>query len=167
MRLFIAINLGAKIKNALIGMENEIISRGVRGNFTKEENLHLTLAFIGEYGEAKAVLDVMRSVPFEPFTLSLGALGSFGDLLWIGLKSRGDLNSYVSNLRKALGEASIPFDLKQFKPHITLVRRASDPVLPSITVPDVTVTARCVSLMKSTLTPRGPIYTEIGHVDAK
>jgi len=167
MRLFIAINLDAKMKNALISVKEELIKRGVSGNFTKEENMHLTLAFIGEYGDAKTVLDVMRSVPFEPFTFSLDALGSFGDLWWIGLKSRGDLASYVLNLRKALEAASITFDKKRFLPHITLVRRAGDSALPSITVPDVTVTARCVSLMKSTLTPRGPVYTEIGRADAK
>ena len=48
MRLFIAINLSDAMKDSLISTQNALYDRGVRGNYTPEENQHLTLAFIGE-----------------------------------------------------------------------------------------------------------------------
>ena len=67
MRLFIAINLSYAMKDSLINMQNALYDRGVRGNYTSEENLHLTLAFIGEYPDAETVLDALSSVSFRPF----------------------------------------------------------------------------------------------------
>ena len=45
MRLFIAINLSQEIKETLIDLQNDWYDLGVRGNYSSEENLHLTLAF--------------------------------------------------------------------------------------------------------------------------
>ena len=49
MRLFIAIPLSDTMKDALTAVQDEMYDNGVRGNFTSRENMHLTLAFIGEY----------------------------------------------------------------------------------------------------------------------
>ena len=47
MRLFIAVRLSEGMKDALVHAQKELYDCGVRGRFTAEENLHLTLAFIG------------------------------------------------------------------------------------------------------------------------
>ena len=49
MRLFIAIQLDERVKNALEHMQTALRKQRVAGNYTRAENLHLTLAFIGEY----------------------------------------------------------------------------------------------------------------------
>ncbi|MBQ7682572.1 MAG: RNA 2',3'-cyclic phosphodiesterase, partial [Oscillibacter sp.] len=67
MRLFIAIRFSDEVRRALAETQSFLRNRGVRGNFTKVENLHLTLAFIGEYADPDGVLDAMRGVPFAPF----------------------------------------------------------------------------------------------------
>ena len=72
MRLFIAILLDKNVRDGLRGMQNELRRRGVEGNYTRAENLHLTLAFIGEYPNPDAVLDAMALARFEPFALRLG-----------------------------------------------------------------------------------------------
>ncbi|MBQ9719494.1 MAG: RNA 2',3'-cyclic phosphodiesterase, partial [Oscillospiraceae bacterium] len=71
MRLFIAIQLDDTIKNALTGIQAALRAARVSGNYTKIENLHLTLAFIGEYGDPDRVLDAMRTVPFTPIPIQL------------------------------------------------------------------------------------------------
>ena len=63
MRLFIAINLDDNIRDALAEMQESMRRQGVRGNYTKTENLHLTLAFIGEHGDPDAVNEALASVP--------------------------------------------------------------------------------------------------------
>ena len=163
MRLFIAIQLSDGMRAALGGVQDDLYRQGVRGNYTPAENLHLTLAFIGEYGDPERVLDVIRSVPFAPFELRLEGIGAFGDLWWVGLERSEALQNYVRKLRRALAEADIPFDRKRFTPHITLLRRANADMarLRGITVERVGITVDHPSLIRSDRGKGGMIYTEI------
>ena len=104
MRLFIAIRLSKAMKEALLDLQRALHARGVRGNFTPEENLHLTLAFIGEYPDAEAVSDALAGVSFTPFTLHLAGMGCFGDLWWAGLDRSEALGALARRVRHALSE---------------------------------------------------------------
>ena len=165
MRLFIAIQLSDEIRDGLSAVQTYLKDHGVRGNYTKTENLHLTLAFIGEYSDPDFVLDVIRSVPFAPFSLRIEGFGSFGDLYWCGVGESDSLRAYVKRLRRALAENGIPFDRKKFSPHITLIRRAEFDRrrgFPGVTIPELSMQVSGVSLMRSDRTKSGMVYTEIG-----
>lgn len=163
VRLFIAVQLSEEMRDAICNVQSDLLRRGVRGNYTPRENMHLTLAFIGEYSDPEQVLEVVLGVPFGPFELRLDGIGCFGDLWWAGLKPSAGLQGYVRQLRHALAEAGIPFDRKRFLPHITVLRRASIEIsrLPGITVEGVGMVADHASLMRSDRGKRGMIYTEI------
>lgn len=163
MRLFIAIQLSADLRKAICRVQEMLLRQGVRGNYTPEENLHLTLAFIGEYNDPETVLDAIESVPIVPFELALDGLGAFGDLWWIGLERSQALQDYVRRLRRALAEAGIPFDKKRFSPHITVLRRADGDLakLRNISVERAGMTVDHASLMRSDRGKHGMIYTEI------
>ena len=165
MRLFIAVNLSDEMKDRLIRMQNALYDRGARGNYTPEENLHLTLAFIGEYPDAQPVLDALSAVAFRPFELSLEGMGRFGDLWWAGMRDSVPLTAVVRRLRRALAENGIPFDKKRFSPHITLLRKASG-ALPGIAPEPASMTVTALSLMRSDRGRNGMIYTELGSVEA-
>jgi len=49
MRLFIAINFSSETKKQLMALCDELRKTSIQGRFSLQENLHLTLAFIGEY----------------------------------------------------------------------------------------------------------------------
>ncbi len=123
MRLFVAIQLSDSVKQALTALQENFRAKGVRGNYTSEENLHLTLAFIGDYPDPNEVLEVMKTVTFEPIRLEFSGVGSFHDLWWAGIRENPELQALVKKLRRSLADAGIPFDRKKFRPHITLVRR--------------------------------------------
>ena len=165
MRLFIAINLSPEMQNALTAAQRAMYHRGVRGNFTPEENLHLTLAFIGEYPDADAVMDALSTVTFTPFDLALDGVGRFGELWWAGLRESAALTAVVRRVRRALAESGIPFDRKRFTPHITLLRKASRDAA-GIAIAPETMTVRTVSLMSSRRGRNGMIYTEVGAIEA-
>ena len=165
MRLFIAIRLSDTVKDSLIQMQNALYDRGVRGNYTPEENLHLTLAFIGEYPDAQPVLDALSSVTFRPFELSLEGMGRFGDLWWAGMRESAPLDAVVRRIRRALAESGIPFDKKRFRAHITLIRKASGD-LPGLSPSPASMTVDTISLMRSDRGRNGMIYTELGTVEA-
>ena len=108
MRLFIAIQLPDEMKKALVACMHDLKKQGVEGNYVPAQNLHLTLAFIGEYDDPAGVKRVLESVPLPPFRLSLSEKGNFGNLLWAGVKGNQKLKTYVKDLREALKEADIP-----------------------------------------------------------
>lgn len=165
MRLFIAVLFSDEMKDALIAAQNDLYDQGIRGNYTREENLHLTLAFIGDYPEAESVLDALSTVSFTPFELRLDGMGCFGDLWWAGIGQSAALNSVVRRVRRALAEAGIPFDRKRFSPHITLLRKASGEPR-GIALRPESMSVRSISLMRSDRGRSGMIYTELGTADA-
>ena len=166
MRLFLAVVPDNGIKDELCMIQKRLQVQGVKGNFTSRENLHLTLAFIGEYNDSGYVSEVLRSVPFEPARLVIDGFGSFGDTFWIGIKDDKGLEANVRRIRKALADSGIPFDRKKFSPHITLVRKAQSPdgkipagVLEN--VPEANMIVDHISLMRSDRGKNGMIYTEL------
>lgn len=169
MRLFIAIEFNEEILQALTNLQSEWKVLGLRGNITPVENLHLTLAFIGEYGNPTAVLEAMNSVPFSAFNVRLDGIGNFRDLYWAGIAQNVPLANYVRRLRKALAEHDVPFDRKKFSPHITLVRRAEfngsmEELLKN--PPSGEMEVKTVSLMSSTRGKNVMIYKNVGVVEA-
>ena len=165
MRLFIAISLSPEIRGALRKVQDEMFDRGVRGNFTPEANMHLTLAFIGDYPDPEPVLDALAEVEFTPFSLSLDGIGSFGDLWWAGVKESAPLEAVVRRVRRALAAHDIPFDKKRFSPHITLIRKAKNR-MPGVLLRSAGMTVDTVSLMRSDRGRNGMIYTELGTREA-
>ena len=171
MRLFIAIRFSEEILDALEEIQEDWRMQGVFGNYTKSENLHLTLAFIGEYPDPEQIREIIDQIRFEPFRLRLEGLGSFGRRLWwAGLKESGELKSVVRQLRHLLAEADVPFDRKKFSPHITLVRKPQvpkgltggrDEVLVPASVPGAEMIVDHISLMRSDRGKNGMIYTEL------
>ena len=168
MRLFIAVQLYDEIKNTVISAQNTLRQNKVSGHYTDVQKLHLTLAFIGEYGNTDNVLEAMEQVNFKAFQLKLGGnIGSFGNLLWAGLEQSDNLEKLARQLRHFLAEYHIPFDKKKFSPHITMLRNAVIPpytdIFP-INIDKVSMKVSEVSLMRSEHGKHGMIYTEIGSI---
>lgn len=166
MRLFIAIQLNDEMKDALIATQNAMYDSGVRGNYTPEENMHLTLAFIGDFPEAEPVLDALADVDFTPFEIAPESVGCFGDLWWAGIEESAPLHAVVRRVRRALAEHEIPFDRKRFSPHITLLRKARGQ-MPELTLEPISMTVTAISLMRSDRGRNGMIYTELGTAEAR
>jgi 2'-5' RNA ligase len=59
MRLFITINFNDDTRSRLLALRDELRGKSKHGRFTLPENLHLTLAFIGEV--SLGAIDLMKS----------------------------------------------------------------------------------------------------------
>ena len=123
-RLFIAINLNDEMKDALMDIQDTLWDHGIRGRETVPENMHLTLAFIGDYDDPEQVKEIVDGIEIRPFRISLKGVGAFRDLWWVGVDNTAPLMAISRRLRRALSDADIPFDRKKFSPHITIIRRA-------------------------------------------
>ena len=166
MRLFIAINLNEEMKEALMDIQDTMRTYGVRGRETVPENMHLTLAFIGDYDDPQLVKKVIEGVGIRPFRISLDGIGAFRDLWWVGLENSAPLLAVSRRLRRALADAGIPFDRKKFSPHITVIRKADGSLadVPEAELSEsfgASMTVDHISLMRSDRGRNGMIYTEL------
>ncbi|SDB64272.1 RNA 2',3'-cyclic phosphodiesterase [Butyrivibrio sp. INlla16] len=169
MRLFIAIVLDENMTDALAEMQDDLMREGIRGSYTRPENLHITLAFLGENDEPEKVIEVMRDVPLKSFSIKASGTRRFKDMVFANIEESQELHDYVKRLRKALSDEDIEYDRKKFIPHITLVRRATGnkdfPGQHEITTEE-SMRVKGISLMKSERGKHGMVYTEIGYVRA-
>ena len=161
MRLFTAIQLSPKMKKALVSCMHDLKKQGVEGNYVPAQNLHMTLASIGEYDNPGKVKEIMKKVLLPEFRLSLGDKGNFGNILWAGVKGNQKLKTYVRDLRAALAAEGIPFDKDKFVPHITLIRKVSAKKPYQFHMPKAEMTVEKASLMKSEQKNGKAMYKEL------
>lgn len=172
MRLFIAILFDAKTLDGLTEDISRLSRRSLRGNFSRRENLHLTLSFLGDKlseNAAKCALSHLRAAPFE---LRAGGYGRFtrpgGDIWWIAVEESAPLAALHRSLTAALASEGLPPERRPFTPHLTLGREVvteeglNPRDLTPASLPPIAVAK--ISLMKSERIAGRLTYTEI---DAK
>ncbi|HOP11423.1 MAG TPA: RNA 2',3'-cyclic phosphodiesterase [Oscillospiraceae bacterium] len=159
MRLFVAVHFSPEIKTVLLSAIEDL-RRQSAGNFTRPENLHLTLVFIGEsdrISEAKNALSAVQSAPFE---LTVGGAGKFGDLWWAGIDKNPALNTLAASVRAELTKRNFDIDPKPFRAHITLARELREKNI-KLDVSPAAMTVSRISLMRSDRINGKLTYTEV------
>jgi len=141
MRCFVAIEFDDATRSVLGGLQEYLREKGIRGNFTRLSNLHLTLKFLGEVDPSllPKLEPVLRKVASNhmPFVLELGEMGKFSKgtrpIIWCGIKVSKSLLDLQKDLVEELAANFREFSgHERFTPHITLVREAAMDVFPSI-----------------------------------
>ena len=137
LRLFYALWPDAPVRKALSDWQKTL-----SGRKTPPQNLHITLAFLGE--QPADTLDELKGIvkllSFETILLTLDKTGYFAHnrISWAGMQHVPDgLLQLHQDLVFALEERQISFDRRnRFTPHVTLARhsdrpraRSFDPVL--------------------------------------
>ena len=168
MRLFIAINFTPDERAALSDGAALLRQCSSSGTFTKEDNFHITLVFLGEQPEHKlrAIRQAIASSAGAPFDFRVGGLGKFrrqgGDIYWLGVEKRPELMALAAGLQKNLLASGFDIDARPYKPHLTLGRQVvlARPVKTG-DMPSFTCHVHRVSLMLSERTRDGMRYTEL------
>ena len=132
MRLFVGIELPQDAKRELVARQCELRRIAV-GRWKREENMHLTIRFIGEVGQAqleKLCMSLNQTAESVcPFILKLGPTGFFGmsreiiRVVWTGIE--GDVKELLhlkSAIDSALAENGIMAEKRLYHPHITLAQ---------------------------------------------
>jgi 2'-5' RNA ligase len=172
MRLFLAINLNAEIKDYLSEAIQRLKRNASGGSFTRRENLHLTLVFLGETREDKlnAVKRAMDRVEGSPFRLSFQGFGRFnrrgGDIHWAGVDRAEALLSVQKRLSEALAEEGFSLENREYAPHLTLGREVrvsgpSEDIYGSLAGERHEMSVSRISLMRSERIGGTLVYTEI------
>ena len=75
MRLFIAIGLDDPVKDLLCRAQRQLKRQALGGRFSRRENLHLTLAFLGEAPDIRRAAIALDQIQAAPFSLAVQGLG--------------------------------------------------------------------------------------------
>ncbi len=168
MRLFIALLFDNNTKQAIGEVQNNLKALSRAGNFTRDENLHLTLLFLGETErhKIKDIEAIFETLKTEAFTLTLSGFGNFGSVYWLGVQKVPALTSLYKQLYDGLTVRGFTLENRAFRPHITLARElvplaGFDKASFGKNVPLIQQDVRRVSLMKSERIGGALVYTEI------
>jgi 2'-5' RNA ligase len=176
MRLFIAINFPDSLRREMAqwvqSLAGAIPDPEHRLHWVKEEQLHLTLKFLGETREDRLPrlhqALKMAATDHPSFSLSLAKLGHFGGrVVWLGLETgTQEVTKLAESIEEGCDALGFVRENRHFHPHITLARskvnpgtiRLADlpPPIAQKTFGPLSVIE--VGLIRSTLTPRGSAY---------
>jgi len=167
MRVFIAIDLPENVKKEIKKIQDKLPE--FKGKKTEEENLHLTLKFLGEVEEDK-VKEVKRrlgEIKIKKFEAGLENLGvfnpSFIKIVWLHLAGCERLQEEIDDKLKGLFKKE-----KRFMSHLTIARvknvankKEFLEKLREIKIPGIRFLVDNFKLKKSTLTAEKPIYEDL------
>ena len=117
MRIFIAIRFTEVFKSSILDAQDGLKEYGVRGNYTQPENLHLTLAFIGETERVEEIKAAVDAVKFEPFVIRTGKMGCFNGrsrVVWLGIEGEDKVKAIAQQLRRNLDQRGIDYAKGKF-----------------------------------------------------
>ncbi len=138
------------------------------GRVTREGTIHLTLAFLGEVSGERvgALIDCARRVRGTAFDLRIdeGRWWEHNGIVWAGPTGMPDgLRDLAAQLDTALKAGGFRTEKRDFKAHISLVRRAENgQVLPELE--PVEWRAGEFVLVRSTLSAAGPAYATLARL---
>ena len=127
MRLFVALAIPDAVAQSLM-----LIQGGVPGaRWQSREQLHLTLAFIGETdGQGAAMIgDALAGIHVPAFSLQLHGVGQFGTgkqtrahALWAAARPNPALGHLQRKVDSAIRRVGTPAEAHKFTSHVTLAR---------------------------------------------
>ena len=169
MRLFVAVRFNDEMSASVKGAADRLRDELPYARFSRDENFHITLAFIGEVPPSRLAEceKALENISFDPFDIALSRYGSFSSILWLGLERSDALAALAKNVRQNLKQSGFAIDEKPFRPHITLAREAD---LRGVTFPKAPSTKMTVcefSLMESRRERGKLIYDPLFTVKVK
>ena len=174
-RLFVAIRPPEDIRDLLIDAMDDSPALLWVG----DEQLHLTLRFIGEVERPTAddVADALDDLRFDRFTLKLNGVGRFdqrnGGALWAGVEPKSAVAALAAKIERMCQEIGLEPERRAFHPHITLARwkgrssRAADMLVERIGgLSSAPFLVDRFILFESQLSRHGPHYDPVAEYEA-
>lgn len=181
LRLFVGVELPASIKEALGAVRDDLAmqmrAHDVVANWTRTENFHITLKFIGACDAARVpkIEQALARVRALPLRLALQGVGQFPavgkpKVFWIGVREEAALTALAEEVDVALSEVGFARETRPYVAHVTLarvkhVRGVIDGASLGSSSPGEAIACDLseIALFESTTTPAGPKYQVISR----
>ncbi len=188
MRTFIAIQLPQEIKGALSRIQEKLKSSGADVKWVAWQNIHLTLKFLGEIDDKKLdkvvyILEDIAKIK-NPFPIRISSIGAFPNVnrprvIWVGIdKGDSQTKEIARELEEKIAKVGIPSEDRPYSSHITIGRVRSvlnrerlvqdlKTLIDKLGQENMEFFASSITIFKSTLTPKGPIYEVLKEANLK
>ena len=180
MRLFVAINLPADVRESIWEAAQPLRERNYPVRWVAPESQHVTMKFLGDIPEGR-LGEIIEAVDAsttgaKPFTVPLADFGAFPApsrprVIWAGCEAVPPLELLQDQLERHMAALGFEIEGRPFRPHVTLGRvrrdaRAADfagfeALLDDLHFATESV-VRSLDLMESHLAPSGARY-EVRH----
>lgn len=171
MRLFLAIDFN-ELKEYFSELQKNIDNSSAK--LKEVSTFHLTIKFLGDVpdNQVDLIKERLKNIKFRPFSLTLDKIGVFPNeshigVVWVGLKPRESVIELQNKIEETLKEFKFKKDFK-FHPHITLARvkfveekEKFVKNLKDMGVENKQMEIKDFRLVKSSLTPKGPVYEDL------
>ena len=123
-RLFVAIRPPEPIRDLLI----DAMDDSADFRWQDEEQLHLTLRFVGEVDRpiANDLAAALGGIRAEPFELRIAGVGRFeqrnSGALWAGVEPKAPVAALAAKIERVCQQTGLEPERRAFHPHITLAR---------------------------------------------
>ena len=183
MRTFIALELPESVRERLGQLQERLKGTENRIKWVNPSLIHLTMKFLGEVKESnlEKVTQVARNVTgrFSIFKMKIGKMGVFPNfssprVIWVGIEEGKDkLETLAAELEEKLGQEGFSRSSRKWTSHLTLARvkvlKEKEKLKALLLqyckeVEGIEVKVKSLSVIKSELTPRGPIYTVLKRI---
>ncbi len=184
VRAFISIDIEEPVLvSRLVQLRDAIVATGVPMKPVEDENLHITLRFLGEIPASlvdEIYNNVLAKLVFEKFRIKLVGLGAFPHVtrprvVWVGVRDGSEiLQKIYEEIERGLRRLGFKPEREQFVPHVTLARIKGSRNIERLVkmlqeysefeIGEMVVES--IRLKQSILTPRGPIYRTLREVKA-
>lgn len=156
MRLFFAMTFDDASKSKLKLIQDKLKQKGMEGRYTRKDNFHITLAFIGESTneEAQQLTKILHTVTPSCDQIVVDHLGTFHQsgrqLAWLGIKNNPTIAERQNALIETLEHHGFVTESRTYVPHITLARHVEKQApLDEVLISPLTIPIYSIALMES------------------
>lgn len=172
MRLFIAIEISDQVKNQILKITDRLkLIKGVR--VVKQQNIHLTLLFLGDIKDVQGVVNKLKNIKFSPFEVIVEGAGFFPNnknikVAWVGIRKNIQLEYLQKKISLILNKR------ERYVPHLTVARTGFVSEVDKQKLKEIMAVQRETlsfrvdkfRLYNSDLTPFGPVHRVIESFEA-
>ena len=177
VRVFIGVPIAEEVRGAVARLQGRLRETRARVSWVREENLHLTLFFLGDIApdSMQGAVDALTAATtgLGAFRCNVRGAGFFGRprsprVLWVGVGEGSDsLRSLYERLAPELDSRGHRIEARPYTPHVTIGRIRSVPGASTL-IDQVEAaedrdfgefSVQSVCLFKSILEPTGPVYS--------
>jgi 2'-5' RNA ligase len=178
IRSFIAFDIESDtVLNRLTTTQRMLLQTGADLKLVEPQNIHITIRFLGNITPATSekTYEEMKKTQFTAFNVQIKGVGAFPNpnyprVIWAGITQGADqLQNIFTQLEPRLHGLGFTPDPKGFSPHLSIARvrtgrnkqQLAEFLTKNANYEFGTLDAKCLRLKKSTLTPKGPIYSTL------
>jgi len=182
VRVFVSVRIPVRIQRDLARLTRKLAESGIPVRWIPQENMHLTLRFLGNVPDAKrrSIVEALSQAANDttPFEVPFGPVGAFPSprrphVIWIAVESAPRLRLLRGSVERHLALAGFATEVGPFHPHVSLGRALSDsspgefrdfvPACRKLGL-DSVLRVSAIDLVRSRLQTTGPEYELLDRI---